>query len=106
MKPTLDANEWIQIVVALKSKMESLPPQQATYLREINDAIIGGEQTSLNEQDWAEIYCALVDGDAEQAIAEKIGPDGKNMVGIECACGALMDDGVCSDPACRFNARK
>jgi hypothetical protein len=106
MKPALDANEWTQIVAALRSKMESLPSQQATYLREISEAIIDGEQASLNEQDWAEIYCAMVDGDADQSIGEKIGPDGKNMVGIECACGALMDDGVCSDPACRFNARK
>ena len=70
MKPILDANEWMQIVAALKSKMESLPPQQAAYLREINDAIIDGEQASLNEQDWAEIYCALADGACRQLFAD------------------------------------
>ena len=50
------------------------------HLREIKQAIADGEQASLNEQDWAEIYYAIVDGDSEQDLAEKIGPDGRNMI--------------------------
>jgi hypothetical protein len=29
-----------------------------------------------------------------------------SLVGMTCACGAAMDDGVCSDPACRFKVQK
>lgn len=106
--PTLDASEWAQIVEALKSKREAAVTQgrDRAYLEEIRHVIGDGEQASLNEQDWAEIYYALVDGDvADQAIVEKIGPDGKNMIAVTCACGAIMADNVCSNPECRFNVQ-
>ena len=85
----LTATDWMRITLALKSKLKSPVVQGRdresldwrAHLREIKQAIADGEQASLNEQDWAEIYYAIVDGDSEQDLAEKIGPDGRNMIG-------------------------
>jgi hypothetical protein len=85
---TLTATDWMRIVLALKSKLKS-PVVQGNdresrdwrcHLREIKQAIADSEQASLNEQDWVEVYYAIVDSDSEQDLAEKIGPDGKSMI--------------------------
>ena len=82
-KPELTKQEWAAIVAALKTKAKS--PVVAgdrmwiAHLREIKQAILDGEGLSLNENDWVEVYYALVDCDAEQALVEKIGPDAINM---------------------------
>jgi hypothetical protein len=78
--------EWTQIVSSLKAKIKS--PVTAgndreskdwrNHLREIKQAIVDGEQASLNEQDWAEIYYSLEVEEAE--LLAKLGPDGRNMV--------------------------
>ncbi len=68
----LTATDWMRITLALKRKLKSL--------REIKQAIADGEQASLNEQDWAEIFYAL-DAESERDLIAKIGPDGRNMIG-------------------------
>jgi hypothetical protein len=79
----LTKQEWAGIVAALKAKIKS--PVVAgdrmwvAHLREIKQAILDGEAGSLNENDWVEVYYALVDCDGEQTLVEKIGPDATNM---------------------------
>jgi hypothetical protein len=87
MTKELGATDWMRIVLALKGKLKSPVVQGGdreskdwrAHLREIKQAIADGEQASLNEQDWAEIYYAL-DAFAETDLIDKIGPDGKNMI--------------------------
>jgi hypothetical protein len=78
--------EWTQIVSSLKAKIKS--PVTAgsdreskdwrNHLREIKQAIVDGEQASLNAEDWTEIYYSI---DAEESeLLSKLGPDGCNMV--------------------------
>ena len=83
----LTAQDWMTIVDGLKAKLKSATVAGSdresrawrAHLRAIKQAIIDGEHASLNEQDWAEVFYAL-DYAGGEYLAEKIGPDGKNMV--------------------------
>ena len=95
MRTLITAQEWTTIVNALHAKAKSPVTAGRDYesvewrahLREIIAAIRDGEQESLNEQDWAEVYYALCPwplGDESEvaSLLAKIGPDGRNMVTV------------------------
>lgn len=87
-RPTLTAEEWADVAIALQTKMDSPSAagddhltrtwrsHLATLIEEVN-----AHEYDFNADDWVEIYYAVVDSDANQNIAAKIGPDGTNMWG-------------------------
>lgn len=85
-RPTLTAEEWADVAIALQTKMDSPSAagddhltrtwrsHLATLIEEVN-----AHKYDFNADDWVEIYYAVVDSDANQNIAAKIGPHGTNM---------------------------
>jgi hypothetical protein len=87
-KSDITPEEWEQIVIALALKLKS-PVVQGDdresrdwrfHLRDIKLHIEHRRNDGLTNADWVEIYYALADADnGGEALAEKIGPDGRRM---------------------------